>query len=253
MRTLTLNIGNTTLLGALYNEGRLSRRFRIPSAQKLSAIEAALRDKLGKAKIDRVVYCSVVPKLSSGISRILKSITKQEPQALNAEAPHGLQIAYLDPRRLGTDRLAAVMGARALLPDTDLIVLDCGTASTVTALRADGRLCGGAILPGLGLWAEALASRTAQLPAIKPKAPAQATGRSPEQAIASGLYHGHLGALERLTREIAAESFGENRFAIIATGGNAKIFHREKLFTHIEPELILTGLLAFSATIYHDA
>jgi type III pantothenate kinase len=253
MRTLALNIGNTTLLGALFQGTRLSRRFRIPRAQSLRALEAALREEIGTRPIDRTVYCSVVPKLTDSLARILRKLTGRTPSLLNADAPHGLKIGYLEPRRLGTDRLAAVLGAQALIPETDLIVLDCGTATTVTALRADGLLCGGAILPGLGLWSEALATRTAQLPAITASAPARATGRSPEQAIASGLYHGHLGALERLTARIAAESFGKNPFAILATGGNARTFRREKLFTHIEPELILLGLLAFSANIKHDA
>ena len=253
MRTLTLNIGNTTLLGAVFQGRRLGKRFRIPSAQSLSQLEKALRAELGATKIDRVVFCSVVPKRTEALRGCLQKLTGQTPVQLNAAASHGLKIAYHEPHRLGTDRLAAVLGARSLIPDTNLIVLDCGTASTVTALRADGRLCGGAIFPGLGLWSEALSTRTAQLPAIKPSAPARSTGRSPEQAIASGLYHGHLGALERLTAQIAKECFGEKPFAILATGGNARIFRREKLFTHIEPELILLGLLAFSLTIQHDA
>lgn len=252
-RSLVVNIGNTTLLGAVCEGSRVLRRLRVPSSAPLPEIREALRKLLGKTGVDRAAFCSVVPALTAPLAGLLAEVTNAPVEQLKASAPHGLHIAYKDPSRLGTDRLAAILGARVLHPRKRLLVIDCGTASTLTALDADGTLCGGAILPGLGLWAEALGTRTAQLPTLLPRRPRRATGRSPEEAITSGLYHGHLGALERLCAQITSECFGSADFLVLATGGNAKLFRREKLFTRIEPDLILLGLSAFATIFQHDA
>jgi type III pantothenate kinase len=76
----------------------------------------------------------------------------------------GVRNGYRPPEKLGCDRLAALIGARALMPQRDLIVATCGTATTVDALRADGMFVGGLILPGLATMARSLAHGTALLP-----------------------------------------------------------------------------------------
>lgn len=78
----------------------------------------------------------------------------------------GIRNGYRWPERLGCDRLAALVGARALLPNRPLVVAVCGTATTVDALTATGDFIGGMILPGPGLMAASLARNTAQLPVI---------------------------------------------------------------------------------------
>ena len=98
--------------------------------------------------------------------------------ALTADAAHGLTIGYHRPGQLGADRVATAIGAQVLYPKRHVVVVDCGTATTVTALRSDGTLLGGAILPGLSLWPETLALRTAQLPRIQLRRPRARTIRT---------------------------------------------------------------------------
>jgi len=135
-----------------------------------------------------------------------------------------------------------------------VIVVDCGTATTVTALSKQGILLGGAILPGLGLWPEMLATRTAQLPRVALKRPAVALGRSTQQGLQSGFFHGHAGAIRELTQRIGAEAFGRASVVVIGTGGYAALLTRENLFTVYQPELILTGLHFFArfSADHHD-
>ena len=120
----------------------------------------------------------------------------------------GVRNGYRAPERLGCDRLAALIGARALLPDQAVIVAVCGTATTVDALTASGDFIGGMILPGPGLMASSLARHTAQLPAIvaMTAGPGQAaqsiTCLTPfcdntDDAIASGCLAAQAGAIER--------------------------------------------------------
>lgn len=285
-RVLALNLGNTSLLVGLFDGGRLVRHFKVPARDAATAsgftglVLPGLRpdsargavgrspgpkrlrsrgnrlagtekgaDGAGRAGVDRIVLCSVVPARTAALARRLERAFGIAPFLLTADAPHGLRIGYRRPRELGTDRLAAAVGAHAMYPKNNVIVVDCGTAATLTAVTADGLLAGGAILPGLALWAEALATRTAQLPHVVARRPRRALGRSPAEAIASGLFHGHLGALRALIAAIAAEAFGKKAFVVIGTGGGAPLFRGESLFDRLEPDLVLRGLHAFAGQI----
>jgi type III pantothenate kinase len=232
----------------------LTARFRVPIQEAATAHGfARLVARRVPGRIDRAALCSVVPALTASIARHIKRTFGVAPLVLTAAASHDLTIGYRRPRELGVDRLAAALGARELFPKMNVIVVDCGTATTVTALRRDGVLLGGGIFPGLALWADVLAARTAQLPRIALRKPEVAVGRSPREAIASGLYHGHAGAIRELIQRIHGEAFGRQKAVVIGTGGHAAHFAREKLFTVLAPDLILTGLRAFAARKYDHA
>jgi type III pantothenate kinase len=249
MRTLVLCLGNTSLLGGVFTGARLTRNGRLPAGDR-AALQADIR---AAGRIDRAVFCSVVPALTKSIARLIRAETGVSPHLLTVDAPHGLEIGYREPRQFGTDRLAAALGARALFPDENAIVVDCGTATTLTALDRRGTVLGGAILPGLALWPDMLAARTAQLPRVAVLRPRAALGRSTRAAMASGVFHGHAGAIRELTARIGAEAFGRRRFMVIGTGGAAPALRREKLFTRLSPWLILYGLRAFSARVHDHA
>lgn len=72
---------------------------------------------------------------------------------------HGLVNAYAEPERLGVDRWLGMLGARRDSAGP-VCVVDCGTAITVDAMRADGTHLGGLILPGLGLMRRMLTTGT---------------------------------------------------------------------------------------------
>lgn len=78
----------------------------------------------------------------------------------------GVTNGYRNPAQLGCDRFAAAIGGHTLAPGQPIIVANCGTATTIDAITADGLFLGGMILPGVGLMAKALARNTAQLPLL---------------------------------------------------------------------------------------
>jgi type III pantothenate kinase len=113
----------------------------------------------------------------------------------------GVVNAYRDPSQLGCDRFAAAIAAHALAPGQAVIVANCGTATTIDAVTANGVFLGGMILPGLGLMASALARNTAQLPQIGDGGSAP-TGfaNNTDDAILSGCLAAQAGAIERAVR-----------------------------------------------------
>lgn len=110
----------------------------------------------------------------------------------------GLVNGYRDPAQLGSDRFASAIGARRLYPGENLLVVTCGTATTIDAISADGVFTGGMILPGLRLMAAALHRHTAQLPAVAERMQTQdGFADNTEDAIVLGCLSAQAGAIER--------------------------------------------------------
>lgn len=244
-RTLAVAIGNTTIFAGTFVGDRLQRPVRLDHGA------FGRLDEFIDARTTAAVFCSVVPSLTPGIERLLRH-RRLTPLSLSATSPHGLRIGYREPAKLGADRVAAALGARARFPQRPLLVIDFGTATTVTALHRDGTILGGAILPGVSLGAQALGSRTAQLPTVAPARPRRALGRSPAEGIASGVFFGQIGAVREVLARVRAEAFDRADATVVATGGHAPLFAGESLFDELIPHLVLEGLHAFAvASVSH--
>ncbi len=143
--------------------------------------------------------------------------------------------------QLGADRFASVIGARALYSDQPLIVVTCGTATTIDALGSSGEFLGGMILPGLGLMAKALAGNTAQLPEIGEALELSSHfANNTQDAIISGCLNAHAGAIERA---LQAHPEADGRVRCLLSGGAGAMVapHLTTPSTVVE-NLVLIGL-----------
>lgn len=246
---LCLDIGNTQIHGGVFDGDRLRLQFRktthpLGSADELGVFFAAvLRENgLDPKAIKRVAICSVVPPALYALRGACQKYFHCEPFVLQAGVKTGLKIKYRNPHEVGADRIANAIAVTHRHPGQNAIVIDCGTATTFDVVTAGAEYLGGAILPGLGISAEMLASRTARLPAVEISRPESALGRTTVESIQSGLYLGHAGALRRLTDELAREAFAGVKPLVIGTGGFSRMFEGEGLFDEFAPELVLWGL-----------
>ena len=148
--------------------------------------------------VDRVALCSVVPAALHPVRGASRQYFRREPFVLQAGVRTGLKVRYRNPLEVGADRIAGAIAAAQRQPARNLIVVDCGTATTFDVVTAGGDYLGGVILPGVGVSAETLASRTAKLPRVEIARPDSVLGRSTVESIQSGLYHGHCGAIRHL-------------------------------------------------------
>ncbi len=148
----------------------------------------------------------------------------------------GVTNAYRQPAQLGCDRFAALVGARHRYPAQRLLVVTCGTATTIDLLDAAGRFCGGMILPGLATMARSLALNTAQLPAVGDTTLAGMFADHTEQAIASGCVHAQVGAIMQ-ARQAASGA------RCLLSGGAAPFIapHLPEPFDRVD-QLVLLGL-----------
>ena len=256
---LCLDVGNTQIHGGLFDGDLLRCQFRkcthpVGSSDELGVFLRTVLRENGQdpAGVRRIAICSVVPPAAYSLRSACMKYFQCEPFVLQAGAKTGLRIRYRNPHEVGADRIANAIAATQRHPGRDAIVVDCGTATTFDVVTAGGDYLGGAILPGIGISAEMLASRTARLPAVEIARPAVALGRSTSESIQSGLYFGHIGAIRQLTTELTREAFPGTKPVIVGTGGFTRMLEDEKLFDEIVPELVLLGLRQ-AERLNHDA
>jgi type III pantothenate kinase len=147
---------------------------------------------------------------------------------------------YSTPETLGKDRLAGVVGAQLLMPLTDLLVIDAGTAITYDIINAAGEYLGGSISPGITMRYKAMHTFTGRLPLLDYYEDAQLTGDSTSTSIYSGVLNGVLAEMEGI---IHAYQHVYPNLKIIVTGGDHNYFDKRlKIKTFAAPNLVLEGL-----------
>lgn len=237
---LLVDAGNTRVKWALADAGSALGAWRLHGAVLHAQLdEAAAR--WASAGVTRALVSNVAgPQLAGRIAALLPAGIEVEWFASSVERA-GLRNGYRDPGRLGCDRFAAAIGARALAPRQNLIVATCGTATTVDAVSADGLFVGGMILPGLALMASSLASNTAQLPQVVPGAVPALFGDNTNDAILSGVLSAQAGAIERAVAGHGASSCIVSGGAVPTIAPALKVAHR------VVDNIVLVGLQAATA------
>lgn len=247
---LTLDVGNSQIYGGVFAGEELRLTFRRSSKYTASSDEtgiflrAALRENgIDPSQIDKIGLCSVVPDAVYSLRGGCNKYFGLEPFILQAGAKTGLKIRYRNPVEVGADRIANSIAATHMYPNTNLIIIDFGTATTFDAVTKEREYLGGSIVAGIKLCMEALEEKTAKLPAVEIVPAAQALGRSTIESIQSGLYFGNLGAVREICARLQDECFGGEKPTVIGTGGFSHLYERERLFHALHPELVLRGVL----------
>ncbi|MCQ2600830.1 MAG: type III pantothenate kinase [Treponema sp.] len=247
---LTVDVGNTQITGGLFDEdGKLVLQFRRTTHMGTSSDELGLffrsvirENGFHWQKIQRIGVCSVVPSINYSLQSAFTKYFNCRALFIQAGIKTGLKLRYANPKEIGADRIAAAIGAVSLHPDTDLIVIDMGTATTIDVVTKDKEYLGGAIIPGLRISVEALANGTAKLPMVEIAKPEHSLGNNTIEAIQAGIYYSHLGGLKELCSQYASSIFSGKKPLVLGTGGFSRIFEETKLFDEISPELVLLGI-----------
>jgi type III pantothenate kinase len=198
------NLGNTNLRLVSFSGDAIIHDLRLPTAAAAAQLPPLPPD-------SPIVLVSVVP----AVAEALRAAWHGHPLLVVNADTAGLPIAYDPPGALGADRLA---NAAALVAQWGWgIAVDCGTATTLTVVDAQGIIRGGAIMPGLGTARASLVSQTAQLPEVPLEAPEAPWGTSTVGSIQTGLVHGHVGAIAHLVARMRAELGPEA--PVVLTGG----------------------------------
>ncbi len=226
---LTLDRGNTTLDVMLH--GTAARRARLVDMESLPAFLAETRPTCA-------VAVSVVPGGLDPAMAVLKQMSVPVAVAgVDLRCP--LHLDYATPSTLGPDRWLSALAAHRRFGRS--VVIDCGSATTVNLVEADGTFRGGAIAPGLRAIVEGMAVVTKGLPIAEPARCAEMPPRSTADAVNAGALLAFCGGIERLVAETIAVARGP--CSVVLTGGHAEDYlRRGRLRPIVEPTLVHEGL-----------
>ena len=160
--------------------------------------------------------------------------------------------AYPRPEEVGADRVAAAFAVRelGLYP---AIIVACGTATAYTVVNAKGKLCGGAIAPGLQAQLDALLGATAQLPAVKLRRTRRALAKSTQEAIRAGIIMSFEGGVKETVARLSQALPRGKKPRIILTGGNAELAVKALGGRAVlRPLLVLEGLRIIGERFLED-
>ena len=234
---LTIDIGNTNITLGLYDEDVLKVTARLATDQRKTADEYAIdiKDVLSLhgeevSEVEDCIISSVVPTVGASVSSAVALLCDTVPLVLGPGIKTGLNIKIDNPAQLGADLVAGAVGAIAeyTLP---CIVIDMGTATTISVINSQGQFLGGAIAAGVRLTLKALSENTSQLPSINISAPDAVIGSNTVDCMRSGLVFGTAAMIDGMIEKIT-EQLGETP-TIVATGGLSK-----EIIAHCKSDII---------------
>lgn len=245
---IAADIGNTSVSIGVFSGDTLVFKSKLGAVKTRSADEYAVlllgvfqKNNVSISQIESAVLLSVVPTLTHTLTQMFESFGIKT-LIVGAGIKTGLNIRTETPGSLGADIVAETVAA-IQIAKTPLIVVDLGTATTLTVINEKSELCGCIIAPGVKISLDALTEVCSLLPEVSLSEPKQLLGKNTEDSINSGIIWGNTFMLDGFIDKIREEYGFENTFSVIATGGLADLiipFCKNKMI--YEPDLTLKGL-----------
>jgi len=245
---LTVDIGNASVsLGVFDDQKELvfDSGFSAEAGSTRDQCAVQIRDLFSLYGVEPrdirgAIVSSVVPPLTPSVTGAVELLTGCRCLVVGPGVKTGVNILTDLQAELGTDIVCAAVGAVNRYP-VPLIVVDMGTAITVTPVTAKKQIPGCAIMPGVRAGIQAMAEKTAQLPWISVEPPKSVIGKNTVESMRSGVVYGTAGMIDSVVERME-EVIGPA--TVVATGGNAlpilEFCRREIAFDH---HLVLRGML----------
>lgn len=245
---LAIDIGNSNVvIGCLNENNETAALFRMVTDTKKTQDEYAalmqaifLHNGVDCTAFEGAIISSVVPPLTEIFRTAAEKITGCRALVVGAGIKTGLNIMIENPSTLGADLVAASVGAIDQFP-LPVIVIDMGTATTITVVDEGNRFIGGAIAPGTALSMNALSAGTSLLQRVPLEAPKKPICGTTTECMQSGAIYGTAAMLDGMISRFE-QQLGK-KTTVVATGGIAA-----KIVPHCthpiiyDEDLLLKGL-----------
>lgn len=245
---LAINIGNTYIQAGCIDKEKTYFLERFSTDTGKTALEYAINFKnvleiyhIEPSDIEGGIIASVVPPVLGIVKEALERVLKKEVKVVGPGLKTGLNIRIDNPAQLGSNLVADAVAAISEYP-TPMILIDMGTATSLSVIDKNKHYIGGAIYPGVQVAIDALALKTSQLPKIGLQAPDHIIGKNTVECMESGAVIGAACMLDGMITRME-EELGESA-TIVATGGVARFIVPECNHSiHYDNDLTLKGLL----------
>ena len=194
--------------------------------------------KIDFKKLEKILFCSVVPKIFILIKNFFSKKTKvkcHEIKDLNLNSLIKIKANY---KQVGSDRLSNAISM--MNNKNNFIILDFGTATTFDVIIKNTYF-GGIIAPGIKLSLNTLSDKASLIPKINLKKIKNVIGNDTISAVRSGFFWGYAGLIDNIIYLIKKET--RKSFKVIITGGFSSLFKnpiKTKVFE--DKEITLKGL-----------
>lgn len=248
---LCLDVGNSQLSGALFRENSLLVNFCHTSLGSNSADQFGvfINDVLSlngiKAdQVNAIAISSVVPTLDYPLKLMCERYFRLIPFMVTYAnlLKLNFSIEIFNPSELGSDIIASSIAALEFYDNCNLIVVDLGTVTTIAAIDHKRKYLGTVLMPGVYTTMYSMGQYAAKLFAAEITRPQTILGRSTTESMQAGVFFGHLGAIREVVSRLTQELFLNSTPIVVATGGYVQLFGQNKLFDHVEPNLVLHGI-----------
>lgn len=220
---LAIDMGNTNIVFGGIDSAQTYFVERITTDHVKTGLEYAVNiknileiHKIDKTRVEGAIMSSVVPPLNAPISSAINKLFGFRPKLVGSGMKTGLNIIMDNPKTVGSDMIVDAVAALKEYP-LPSIVIDMGTATTMSVIDKKGNYIGGVIFPGLRVSLDSLSSKTAQLPFISLDIPQKVIGKNTIDCMRSGIMYGSAGMIDGIIDRMEAE-LGEPA-SIVATGG----------------------------------
>ena len=237
---LAIDIGNTNIVVGCIDKEKIYFTERVATVRTKTELDYAIDIKtildiyhISRSDIDGAIISSVVPQITNAAKLAVHKILHKDAMVLGPGIRTGLNIMLDNPGEMGADRVADAVAALAQYP-VPLVIVDMGTATTVSVLDDKKRYIGGMIMPGVRISLDALTSRASQLSGISIEEPKRIIGKNTVDCMKSGILYGNAAAVDGIIDRIE-EELGQ-KVTVIATGGMSK-----KIIPHCKRKMILDG------------
>ena len=196
-------------------------------------------------KIEKVLFCSVVPSTFSLIKKFLSKKVKSkclEVKNLNLKSLINIKVNF---QQIGSDRIANAISV--MNNKNNFIILDFGTATTFDVLIKNTYF-GGIIAPGVMLSLNTLSDKATLIPKINLKKMNKVIGNNTISAVRSGFFWGYSGLIDNIINLIKKET--RKSFRVIITGGFSNLFKKSiKTKVNQDQDITIKGLIKISKLI----
>ncbi|HXA02971.1 MAG TPA: type III pantothenate kinase [Cytophagaceae bacterium] len=226
---LVIDSGNTALKAAIFEKDQLKELLHNISLEGLKAIAE-------KYPFKKAVISSV----NESASVISEKINMMNILIIDKHTSLPFKNLYKTPETLGTDRIAAVAGAKTFYPQAPCLAIDAGTCITFDFIDADNNYHGGSISPGINLRFKALHNFTARLPLVNRKERTELIGGNTEESMQSGVMKGIIAEVDGMIDSYRSRY---PELQVIICGGDTPFFETNlKQSIFVVPDLVLIGL-----------
>lgn len=225
---LAVDIGNTNVVfGCVDDDDKVLLFERISTNHNATAAEYAVLIKtilemnnFNVEDIHDAIMSSVVPSVTNTVKEAIRKLFGVDVMMAGPGVKTGLNILIDNPAQLGSDQAVDAVAAINQYP-VPLIIIDMGTATTLSVVDSKKNYRGGLILTGMKVAADALTARTAQLPKVNFELPSHVIGTNTIDCLKSGILYSNASALDGIIERIE-EELGEKCTAV-ATGGLSEL------------------------------